>query len=186
MFWEVIATKKYLHKIFILLLLLLLVLELSSCMGGQAKDAKKVLYEMIRAEEKLPAGKLYTIKSAPGAPDYLSKSLLTALYGDGSFPEVLNKAEDISLRLSSGIYCFELAVFLCTSHGDAREIAELCLRRIDTMEHFVNANSKKLAIDSACIENIKNAKVTVVGRYAIMAVSPNAEECIKAVKNAIS
>jgi hypothetical protein len=54
------------------------------------------------------------------------------------------------------------------------------------MEHFFNANSEKLGIAPVCQENIKNAKVSVVGRYAIMAVSPNADECIKGAKNIIS
>ncbi len=180
------AIKKHLHKIFILFISVFLVFWLSSCVGGETKTAEKVLLEMIRSEKSLPAGQIYSIKSSPGAPDYLSESLLGALYGDGSFPEALGRAEDIALRLSSGIYCFELAVFLCPTMRDAREVADLCLRRIDSMEHFLSANSEKLGIDPLCSENIKNAKVTVVGRYAIMAVSPNAEECIKGAKNAIS
>ncbi len=186
MFLEVIATKNSLCKFSVFFLSVLLVLGLSSCAYGKTYDTKKVLYEMIKSEEKLPAGNIYSFKSSPGAPNYISSSLLSALYGEGSTPEVLSNAEDISLRLSSGLYCFELAVFLCPNTRDANEIADLCLRRIDTMEHFFNANSEKLGIDPACLNNIKNAKVAVVGRYVLMAVSPNAADCIKGAKNIIS
>lgn len=180
------AIKKCLHKIFILFISVLMVFGLSSCASSEAKSAEKVLYEMIRSEKNLPAGQVYLLKSTPGAPDYLSESLLSALYGNGTLPEAMGRAEDISMRLSSGIYCFELAVFLCPTVRDAREVADLCLHRIDSMKHFLSANSDRLGIDPLCLENIKKAKVTVIGRYAIMAVSPNAEECIKGAKNAIS
>ena len=180
--------KSRLIKILLVFLTSLLIWGLTSCEFGEIRSAEKVLYEMIRAEKDLPAGKIYSMKSTKGAPDYISESLLSALYGNGNeeLPQALERAEDMALRLSSGISCFELAVFLCPTVRDAREIADLCLARIDSMKHFFNANSEKLGIHESCAENIKNAKVTVVGRYAIMAVSPNAEECIKSAKNAIS
>ncbi len=180
------AIKMCKRRIIIYFLAILLTFGFSSCASGEPKSAERVLMEMIRAEKNLPAGKIYTHKSSMGAPDYISESLLAALYGDGALPEVLGRVEDMALRLSSGLCCFELAVFLCPTVRDAREIADLCLGRIDSMEHFVNANYEKLGISPSCAENIKNAKVTVVGRYAIMAVSLNAEECIKGAKNVIS
>lgn len=175
-------------KILMVFLAFLLTFAFTSCSSKDPISAEKVLSEMIRAEKDLPAGKIYSMKSSMGAPGYISESLLSALYGDGSgkIPEVMGRAEDMAFRISSGFCCFELAVFLCPTARDAREIADLCLGRIDSMEHFLNANSEKLGISESCRENIRNAQVTVVGRYAVMAVSPNAGECIKGAKNAIS
>ena len=186
MFSEVITTKTLLRIFSIFSLFILLVSFFSSCAGRREADTSAILSEMIKSEKSMPVGKLYSMKSTPGSPDYISPSLLAALYGEGNSSEAFAGAEDISLRLSSGIYCFELAVFLCRTTSDAHEIADLCLRRINMMEHFLNANSEKLGIDPVCRENIKNAKVKIVGRYVLMAVSPNAAGCIESAKNIIS
>ena len=179
------AIKSILRRIAFIFLSFLLALGLTSCNAGEQRSAENVLFEMLRAEKELPAGKIYTMKSSKGAPDYISESLLASLYGEGKLPDVMSQAEDMAFRLSSGFNCFELAVFLCPTARDAREVASLCLGRIDIMEHFVNANSDKLGISDACAENIKNARVTVVGRYVLMAISPNAEECIKNAKKLV-
>ena len=180
------AIKKILKRFFAVFLLIFVTFGLFSCGAGEPMSAQKVLTAMLSAEKELPAGKTYLLKSSKGSPDYISESLLAALYGGTAFPEAHGRTEDMALRLSSGLCCFEMAVFLCPTVRDAREIADLCLGRIDSMEHFVNANSEKLGISPLSVENLKKARVNVVGRYVIMAVSPNADEAVKGAKNAIS
>lgn len=166
---------------------LLLVLPLlSSCLMIKTPDASAVLTEMLKVEKQLPAGRRFTTKSTPGAPDHLSEAMLNALYGADTFPEVFDRVEEISLWLSSGLRACEFGVFLCASRRDAEEVAELCLGRIDTMRHFINLNSEKLSLDSSSAENIKNAKVAVYGRYVVIAVSSKAEKAISAASGMIS
>ena len=170
----------------VLIALLLLMPILSSCLIGNSPDTSAVLSEMQKTAGDLPAGNTYTTKSTPGAHDHLSESLLTALYGTNGYPEVFGRAESISLWISSGLHACEFAVFLCSNRRDTEEIADLCLGRIDTMQHFVNANSAKLSLEEASSANLKEATVAVVGRYVIMAVSSDAKSAVSAAKEMIS
>lgn len=179
-------TKRSRKMLILFLALVILLSFFSSCRIGNAPKACDVLSEMLAAAKGLPVGSFYSSKSEKGASNYLSESLMTALYGTDSFPEVFARAEEIAVWLSSGIYACEFAVFLCSNRRDAEEISDLCLGRIDTMRHFINANSERLSLDPSGSENLKNAKVKVVGQYVIMAVWKDADISINAAKELIS
>lgn len=165
---------------------LILALTLLSSCFAENKDTSLIIKEMLSLSADLPAGRIYTTKSTPGAPDYLSESLLSALYGTDKYPRVFSRTESISIRLSSGLSTCEFAVFLCGTKKDAAEIADLCLGRLDTMRYFVKSNSQKLSLSDTNLTNIENGIVTIVGRYVIMVVSPNAEKAVDAAKEIIS
>lgn len=169
-----------------LLSVFLLLPMLASCFGGKAPETSEVLSAMTSAQSSLPAGNYYTTKSSPGAPDYLSDSVFAALYGSGESPAVMKRTESVSAYISSGLYAFEMAVFLCVSERDTAEIADLCLSRIELMRTFYNTNARRLSLDMSAKENIDNAKVSIIGRYVIMAVCGDAKRAVEAAKDLIS
>ena len=169
-----------------LLSLIIIALFLTCCGKNNRPKTDAILCAMLSCAKELKAGTVYTTASSPGAPDYLSEGLLEALYGHGDFPDVLGRAESISLRASSGLYAEEFAVFLCRSRRDTEEIADLCLGRIDTIRYFINANSEKLSLDSDISAALDNAKVIISGHYVIMVVSKDPSVAIAAAKELIS
>ncbi len=173
--------KKILLSTYILLSLFLL----SSCFGTTDMGTSEIVRAMLNTQSNLPAGKLYTTLSTPGAEDYLSSELLRALYGtEGSFDAFGNAAE-IAIRAASGLHANEFAVFRCRSRRDAEEIADLCLARIDTIEHFIRLNSDVLGVPDSDLLSAENAKVTIYGKYVIMALSKDADAAIEAAKDII-
>lgn len=163
------------------LAVLLAVLCLASCDTGGNVGASEVLRAMVNSQKSLPAGAYYTTKSSVGAPDYLSPSLLAALYGNGEMPPVMERAECASY-ISSGLYAYEFAVFACVSERDTAEIADLCLARIDAIRFFWNANAERLSLDTSQADGIAKARVIIKGRYVIMALSDDAERAARAAK----
>ncbi len=157
-----------------------------SCQKAEGPGSDEILKAMIKSAKDLKTGSVYTTLSSPGASDYLSDNLLLALYGRGQTPDVLKRTFSISLRTSSGLYAEEFAVFHCGSSRDREEIFELCLHRIDSICHFINANSQKLSLDSGINATIDNAKVIILGDYVIMALSKNSDAAIKAARELIS
>ncbi len=174
------------RKIAVLIIVIIILSILSSCFAGRDPETSAILSEMLSGAEDLPVGRMYTKKSSPGAEDYLSDDLLAALYGSGDAPDVFERVEGISLWTASGFSACEFAVFLCSSRRDTEEIADLCLGRIDIMRHFISSNSEKMSLDSSIKARLDTAKVTIIGRYVIMAVSDDAELVIKTAKAMIS
>ncbi|MBE6538301.1 MAG: hypothetical protein E7671_02420 [Ruminococcaceae bacterium] len=168
-----------------LLAFLLVLLLFSSCSAVSDVSSEHVLAAMISSAKDLPAGKIYTTASSPGAPDYLSQDLLTALYGSGDYPSVFERTREISIWTSSGLYAVEFAVFFCNTDRDTEEIADLCLGRIDDMRRFVNENSDKLSLEQSVIKGLDGAKVIIAKRCVIMAVHSSASIAIDAAKEEI-
>lgn len=158
----------------------------SSCNSQQDVSSADLLSAMLSASKNLPAGRIYTTKSTPGAPDYLSDDLLASLYGTDGYPSVFGRIKEISIWTCSGFYATEFAAFLCNTSVDAEEIADLCLGRIDDMRRFLNENSAKLSLDAYAVSGLNSAKVIITGRCVIMAVCADADTALNAAKEAIS
>lgn len=109
-------TKRSRKMLILFLALVILLSFFSSCRIGNAPRACDVLSEMLAAAKGLPVGSFYSSKSEKGASNYLSESLMTALYGTDSFPEVFARAEETAVWLSSGIYACEFAVQATIQH----------------------------------------------------------------------
>ncbi len=159
---------------------------LTSCYSGKDISCSDILSEMSAAAGEMPSGRVYRTDSTPGASDYLSPSLLTALYGNGELPPVLTRVKSEALRASSGLFTCELAVFECNSRRDTEEVADLCLYRLDTIRHFLNLNSEKLGLSDKNFNAVQNGRVEIAGKYVFMAVCEDSEKAIRAAKAFIS
>ena len=131
----------------ILPLLLTLVLLLPSCAGQNSPPptAEAVLSAMAttmtRTAQPLPDGLLYSRAVAANAPQYLTETFFTALYGRAAegllgAPDAQGAAPpvgDAAMLLSVAPYPCELAVFRCSDVRTAAAVASLCRGRLDTV-----------------------------------------------------
>ena len=96
---------------------------------------------MTRTAQPLPDGLIYSRQAATDAPQYLTETFFTALYGRAA--EGLLAAEnasdgipsvgDAALFLSVAIYPCELAVFRCSDTDAVPTVVSLCRGRLDTV-----------------------------------------------------
>lgn len=156
---------------------LFVLLVLASCSQGEAVSPRRIVQKMADAEDSLPAGVIYTSESTLGAPDYLSSEMLEIMYGNGEYPTVFDRVESAAIRLSSFARPGEFAVFRCKNTADTGELAELCFSRIHSLKQLVNGNVEKNGFGAYKIDD-ETAAVSIVGKYVIMAVSPDAKRSV--------
>ena len=126
---------------------------------------------MTNAEISLPAGKIYWSGAEKGEDDYLSASLLNALLGSGMTATLRESWLDIALFLSLGESPSEFAVILCRDRDSAIDTAKLLNLRLSAVKATKKAPEYK--------EMTENAKVTVIGNYALLIISSDSEAALK-------
>ncbi len=158
----------------LILLIALLLVSLFSC--GKAKDfisCRALLSAMTEKEVALPAGRYYSASSPEGDREYLSHSLISSLFGGGSYPKAAEDWIDCALYLSLGEAPCEFAVAFCQSRDAAEDTARLFLSRVS-------------AIKAAGIELTEtDYTVAVVGNYAVMVISRDPSAAMAVVRDAI-
>lgn len=147
--------------------LLAAALILTSCRAAPSPlEAVRALYEN---ELSPPAGIIYSTEAREGERDHLSPELLSAAYGIQ-----IDQSGIISAALflsSSGEPC-ELAVFYCKSRSNAEDVALFCRSRLDTILKNAASAAKFSGIPlDEYLEAVRNAAVTVSGRYVSLIIS---------------
>ena len=131
----------------LLILILIVSFLCPSCQGASSPPpaAEAVLSAMqavmVRTAQPLPEGLIYSRVAAAEAPQYLTDTFLTALYGRAA--EGLLTAEngsgrvasvgDAAMFLSVAPYPCELAVFRCSDTDVVPTVVSLCRGRLDTV-----------------------------------------------------
>ena len=156
-----------------------LISTLFSCSAVRADRAscREVVAAMVESEIGVPAGKYYSLSAPEGDGEYLSNSLLSALFGNGSLPTVTRDWLDCALFLSLKESPCEFAVILCSSRDAAEDTAALLHSRLAAIKV-----TKALPEYSQMIEN---ASVTITGNYAIFIISTDPVSALRAAKKAI-
>ena len=126
---------------------------------------------MTDAEISLPAGKIYWSGVEEGEDGYLSASLLNALLGSNMTDSLSESWLDIALFLSLGESPSEFAVILCRDRDSAIDTAKLLNLRLSSVKATKKSPEYK--------EMTENAKVTVVGNYALLIISTDSEAALK-------
>lgn len=179
---------KYYKKLVIVALIfafsIIFVLSFSSCRKKEEPQCADIVEAMLSACKNPPFGILYSQKSTKGSPDYLSDSLAATLYGNGNLPPVITSTNDFSVRVSSSQIGFELAVISCQRRQDAEEIAELCQRRIDTIQALWNSGFS-FSPQTKVTDEFPPSKILIYRNYVIMALSDNCDEAVKIAKSLI-
>ena len=140
-----------------LLLLLLTLLFLFSC--GREYTCAELLSRMLRVSGGgSENGLLYVAEAVEGDVGYLSRENADLLYGEGAYGAYFSLLEDFSLFISAR-EPQELAVFKCRSASDCEAVAQMCLRRADSI---------KIALrGTAYEERAKGISVEIHGRAVV-------------------
>ena len=148
-----------------------------STAGSAHAPCREVVSAMTSAEIGLPAGKFYDLTAPEGDKEYLSKSLIASLFGNGSLPEVTKDWLDCALFLSLKDSPCEFAVILCSNRDTAEDTAALFHSRLAAIKVVKTAPEYSAMIESA--------SVTITGNYAIFVISTDSTTALKVAKKAI-
>ena len=154
-----------------------LIFCLSSCTARKndsPPSCREILAAMIESEVALPAGKIYCATAPFGSDEYLAESTVASIVGNGKMPEVCKSWLDCAFFLAVKDHPCELAVIYCQNRDAALDTAKLLTTRL--------ASSKLLKGNSDYFEN---AKVTVIGNYALLIVSSDPDAILRVVKRIV-
>ena len=158
--------------------IILIFSSLTSCSSSYEKTpCIDVVYAMAKAEKGLPAGKYYSLSAPEGSKEYLSDSLISSLFGNGAYPRIAEGWIDAALFLSLTSHPCEFAVILCRDRDTAEDTARLLTSRIDAIKITKTDPNYKDMTDGAT--------ATVRGNYAILIISSDRGDAIRAAKKSI-
>ena len=163
----------------IFLVVIILFSSLFSCSTAQRvhTPCREVIAAMTEKEIGLPVGSYYSSSVPEGDDEYLSASLISSLFGNGSLPKISEDWLDCALFLSLGESPCEFAVILCSSRDAAEDTAALFHSRLAAVR--ITKTAPQYA------QMIENASVTITGNYAILIISTDPENALRAAKKAI-
>lgn len=151
---------------------LFLCLSLVSCADNKPqKSCLEILDAMTQAEIGLQSGKFYSISANKGEEEYVSESLLAALFGGGSAVTLREHWLDLALFLPFGEHPAEFAIILCRDRDTAIDTAKALNSRLAAIRVTKTAEQYKSIID--------NAKVTVIGNYALLVISTDPDQAVR-------
>lgn len=155
---------------------LALLLLLSSGCGAVSPEAEALVCAMMEEERPLPAGRLYVLSAPQDASGHPNASLLSALFGNGTYPSALDAVEDGAFYLSFSSPC-EFAVFLCKSTNGTEEVAAMCLARLAYLKRYWEDRGQAITSD--------RGTVTVKGRWVILCLSSDTDAALRAFRRAL-
>lgn len=171
------------------LVLVLTALLLSSC-GKESPPppAAEVLTVMLSAASEtvqhLPDGVTRLTAADSASPDCLTDTFFSALYGEaaggllGGDSTQSAPITDGAIYLSVAPYPCELAVFRCSDGEAARTVAELCRRRLDTLERgFRGSEWEDIAA---------GGRVALEGNYVLLVLCEDPAAVLEAAARRIS
>lgn len=154
------------------ILVLLIPLSLTSCIyNTELVSCDTVIEALVDAEVGLPAGKLYSSHAVAGEERYISRSLITSLYGDGETIKLFDGWIEYSFFLPMTDHPCEFAVILCDSPDTAKDTARLLCRRLNTIRSTRDAEKYP--------EHLENASVTISRNYVVFIISSDNESAKK-------
>ena len=152
--------------------LLILLCSLVSCSGsGEKTSCRALIGAMTEREIGLPAGRFYSMTAPEGDKEYLSRSLISSLFGGGSYPKAAEGWLDAALYISLGSHPCEFAVILCQDRDVAHDTADLLNSRLSSI--------RLAKSDGKYAPYLQNASVTLVGNYALLIISSDTRTALK-------
>lgn len=171
------------------------------CVVGCKSPAKASAYDVLSvmiaaAPSAIPAGDVYVLSNdvasgtlmptnASDSPPWrvADDSLLLAAFGregSGENGEISELSQEIvdsgAMFFSTAAQPCEFMVFRCVSRSDTDLVAELLLRRLDTLRRQYRGTEQQSIVE--------NARVVILGKYVVFAVAVNAQDAIEAAKSA--
>ena len=159
----------------LLLLLLCPLLLLSGC-AAPRPSATEVLTALCQSQTALPAGRIYVLSAREDDAAHPSDTLLSALFGNGERPIALDGVEDAAFFLSYAS-AFELAVFYCSTADGTKDVAEMCLHRLDTLKLY--------RTDDASVAMLEQARVSVHGTVVVLLLCTDPNAALRALRRTL-
>ena len=169
---------KRLAALFLSVFLIIFSLPSCSLLQGETSSCREIVGAMAKAEIGLPAGVFYSSSAPKGDEEFLSNTLMCALFGNGSFSTLSKDWIDAAVFLSLKESPCEFAVILCASRYAAIDTAKLFSSRISAIKITTNDPKYK--------EMTETATATVIRNYAILIISTDPQNALKAAKKAIN
>ncbi len=166
-------------KLYCLFYMILLVL-LTAC--GKNDTCEDKFSKFCDYYGEIPNGVLYTSLAEEAEPGYMDFAFVAALYSADNGGNEYNHVKECCIYLgSSQNDFFEVGIFLCRSHSEAKQVAKMCKRRIEAV-----ARARSEISDEAInLEVSENSFVTVFGSYTAYCITPNKEISEKALNHAM-
>ncbi len=154
------------------LAILLLLSFFAACSGADPKNTCRDMVAAMAGNEKaLPKGRYYSLSAPEGDAEYLSRSLISSLLGNGSYPKVGEGWLDAALYLSLGDHPCEFAVIYCRDRDTAEDTAKLFCTRLELIKITKTAPEYQ--------KMIEEARVEVRGNYALLVISSDPDKALK-------
>lgn len=162
----------------------LLLTLLPACRSSSPPPDAQTILTSMQSIGTWPTGRVYSRSAAPDSADYLSDDLFSALFGpavrgwlsedeDGTPPPL----SDAALFLSAAPHPAEIAVLRCTDMSAALSAVAICRDRLDLL--------RRTWADTAYAAWADAGVVTITGNYVLLAVTPEAEEVLRAGVHAV-
>lgn len=140
---------------------------LSSCAySSEIIPCRDIISELTSLEINLPAGKIYSSYAREGEDEYISESLLRALFAEGGEIALLESWIDYALFLPSGNHPCEFIAILCDTPSSAKDTARLLCRRLNAIKS-VKKEGERTEYDAY----LDNAEVIISRNYVLLIIS---------------
>ena len=153
-----------------------------SCSAREISPAELVSL-LANSEVSLPNGRILQTDAPVESDAYLSRKMLTVVYG---IPSDYDGIISAAIRLSSFSHPCEFALFLCNSSECAKDIALFCRGRIDTLTRVAAEAAEFCGLSiEEYLQYVKNATVIISGRYVALIVSSDVKAAKKILSSAL-
>ena len=157
-------------------LLLYMLFSLVGC-GRKASSPEEALRAMCESQPTLPAGHVYVLSAPSDDAKHPSDLWLSAIFGKEAPPPALSLVEDAAFFSSYRGEC-ELAVFLCKTADDTDAVSQLCLQRLNILEHYWEGVEKSNT-------SPRKGGVTVRGKWVILYLCDDPEGALRAFRRTL-
>ena len=151
---------------------IILFLSLTSCTEQKTPTCREIISAITESEIGLPAGKYYSILSPEGDDEYLSDSLLLALYGSSATPKISKNWIDYAVFLSATSSPCEFTAVCCRDRNTANDTAKLLSARLNVI--------KSTRKDTLYAPLLAQATVTVRGNFVLLIISSDTDAALSA------
>ena len=185
---------RFCHALQALLLLFLCLALLCGCSHNPSEHALSLVLTLTANEPNCPAGEVYLIPHAASLyalPEQekdtptiriAPKDVLSAAFGRSATSDIWELSEalidDGALRFSTTASPCEFIVLRCINRSDTDELAALLLQRLELLRQQYRATEYEALV--------ARARVTVIGKYVVLAVCTDPESATRVLLHALS
>ena len=161
------AVRWIMRKLICFCLIALSCVYLVSC--GEQLCARDVFVSFADGYGEMPCGILYDSDCEEWEEGFFSETMQKNLYMRSDGTSEMEHVANCAVYLGSYQNEFyECGIFYCNSHNEAKQVAKMCLRRIDTVKGIRSMDESALSLSS-----LEGAFVRVSGKLCVYSIMPD-------------